>query len=128
MIVLACVLCTTPEAFKIHEAQTLLNRVLPSACFANKLAEQKISDYWINQLQGANERLSIRFYRDDASSVVGYTYKWDTNFYLNRKFHDRYNACQSGSNVAHELTHTLGYVHKADVGYAVNYAFESCCP
>ena len=126
MITLLCAYCTTSEAFKILEAQTLINRTLPTHCFANKLAERGVSDGWINRLQGANERLSIRFYFED-NKVVGWTYAGDTNINLNRKFHSQFSACKTASNVVHELTHTLGYQHKSDVAYAANYAFEACC-
>lgn len=126
MITLLCAYCTTVEAFKILDAQTLMNRVVPTHCFANKLAERGVSDEWINRLQGANERLSIRFYFED-SKVVGWTYARDTNINLNRKFHDKFSACKTASNVTHELVHTLGFVHKVDVAYAANYAFEACC-
>jgi len=127
MILLACMLCTGAEAQKIHLAQTLINKTLPTACFANKMAEVGVSDYWINQLQGADKRLEIRFYREE-SQTVGWTYLNDNKINLNRKFHDGYTACQSGSNIAHELAHTLGYAHFVDVAYATNYAFSACCP
>lgn len=147
MILLACVMCLPYEAERIPYVQPLLNRTVQTHCFANALARQGVSDYWINQIQGAHENLRIHFYREQ-SNVVGWTYLWDSKVHLNRKFHDSYNLCQTGSNVAHELTHVLGYAHansltadkqlqidgyfmfapSNDVAYATNRAFEACCP
>lgn len=147
MILLACALCTAFESQRMEYVEPLLNRTIQTHCFANKLAERGVSDYWINQIQGADTKLSMYFYRD-TSSTVGWTYLWDSKVHLNRKFHDKYNLCQTASNIAHELTHTLGYAHPGsfvggkqiqvdgysffaasnDVAYNVNYAFETCCP
>lgn len=130
MILLACVMCLPYEAERIPYVQPLLNRTIEKHCFANELAARGVSDYWINQIQGANTNLKLYYYREN-NGTVGYTYLYDSTIYLNRKFHDGYNLCQTGSNVAHELTHALGYAHpsngKNDVSYKVNAAFEACC-
>lgn len=127
MITLLCAYCTTAEAFRILDSQKTLNDVLQTRCFADHMSEQGVSNDWTRALQTANKRLVIRFYYED-SKVVGWTYAGDPNINLNRKFHDTFSTCEQASNIAHELAHTLGYMHMADVAYATNYAFERCCP
>ena len=126
MILLACMICLPFEKDRIEFEQPLINRTVQTHCFANALADQGVSDFWINQLQGYDDRLNIYFYREDTNTV-GRTNLGSKNIELNRKFHDRYNLCQTGSNIVHELTHTLGFAHFIDVAYAANYAFEKCC-
>lgn len=126
MITLACMLCTTPEAFKLLDVQPLINRVVQSQCFANNMYAQGVSDVWIDKLKNANVRLPVYFYTQDTTTV-GYMNPGSNNIYLNRKFHNVFTRCKTGSNITHELTHVLGFRHKADVAYAANYAFEACC-
>jgi len=126
MITLACMLCTTPEAFKLLGVQPLINRVVQSQCFADNMYARGVGDVWIDKLKNANVRLPVYFYIQD-SNVVGYMNPGSDNIYLNRKFHNFFSRCKTGSNITHELTHVLGFRHKADVAYAANYAFEACC-
>jgi len=126
MILLSCMLCTTPEAFKILDAQALINRTVQSQCFDARMAEQYISREWVEAIRRARNDLPVYFYREN-SNVVGYMNPGSDNIYLNRKFHDGFSLCKTGSNITHELVHVLGYRHKADVAYAANYAFEACC-
>lgn len=126
MILLSCMLCTGFEAQKIHLAQTLVNQVTRTQCFADSMYAQGIGDYWIDAIKGARQNLPVYFYRQN-NNVVGFMNPGSPNIYLNRTFHDSFTACKTGSNVTHELVHVLGFRHKADVAYAANYAFEQCC-
>jgi len=133
MITLACILCTTPEAFKIHDAQSLINRVVQTQCFTNEMYAQGVSDNWIDAIRSAKHRLPIYYFHSDETETeldeytVGYMNPGSDNIYLNRKFHNSFSRCQTGSNITHELTHVIGFRHKRDVAYAANYAFEACC-
>lgn len=126
MILLACIACIGAEAQKIHNVQGIVNEVLTSQCFEKQLYARGVSQYWVKKLQNADEDLQISFYRQD-NKTLGWTYKNDTHIRLNRKFHDKFSACQTGGTVVHELTHTLGFVHFVDTAYSAGYAFEDCC-
>ncbi len=124
MLTLACVLCTIPEAFKILDAQALINRTFASQCFQTTLA-QIVGNEDMRHVVSANKDYQIKFYYEQ-SNVIGYVNGTQPIIYLNRFIHSGYNVCKSASNIAHEISHTQGFSHFFDVPYSVNYAFEAC--
>lgn len=126
MILLTCMDCTTAEAFKIHATQTLVNNVTQSVCFDNEMRKLNVPYGWIDRVQNANIKIPLYYYFEDTQTI-GYMNPGSPNVYLNRKFHNTMSKCRVGSNIAHELTHLLGYRHVVDVAYATNFAFEQCC-
>lgn len=117
MITLLCIACTTPEAFKVFDAQTKLNQILPSVCFKSR------SDFDFAPVDG--QRWPVKFYFANTNTV-GFMEPGDPTTWLNRRFHDSFSVCKTASTIAHELTHHAGFRH-FDAAYQVNQAFEECC-
>lgn len=126
MLTLACILCTTPEAFKILDAQALLNKFLNEGCFTREMYDRGVSLEDIRTVRSADKRYPVYFYREN-SRVVGYMYPGSLNIYLNRQFHDSFTTCQTAANLAHELAHQVGMRHFVDVAYATGDSFNACC-
>ncbi len=121
-----CLLCTEPEWYKIQHIRPLLNEVLPSECFADSMRSMAVPDKWIKLLATAQNQIPVKFYREN-SNVVGYMNPGEDTIHLNRKFHDGFGFCKTGSNIAHEILHVQGFRHFIDPAYATNRAFEQCC-
>jgi len=128
---------------KTQRVTPVVNRVLNSQCFSSQLKDLGVAPRWISAITTAKRTVPVRYVWEDTLSV-GYTYPdTDNHIYLNKKFHDGFSACQTGSNLAHEVLHLEGFRHAYvaldgrqdqlffpfvwDDAYKINTAFESCC-
>lgn len=106
----------------------LTNEQIWEKVFAGAEALQPAINYQLD--------LTVTMYNKSYSSVVGYTYPSDLKVYTNRKFHDKYGACDVAGNLFHEWTHKLGFGHsyeytksrESSVPYALGYLLEGLCP
>ena len=125
-VILVCLACTFAEYSRLGQLETALNETLQTQCFGEKMSAQGVPYSWIEKLQNASRDIPLHYYFAD-NRTVGYMNPGQDDVYLNRKFHDSFSTCKQASNIAHELSHILGYRHLADVAYATNYSFEACC-
>lgn len=86
MLTLLCVLCTTPEAFKILDAQPKINSVINSQCFKNK------SDFDFSPVDG--KRWPIKFFSANTDTL-GLMNPGDPTTWLNRRFHNSFSVCKT---------------------------------
>jgi hypothetical protein len=111
---------------KIQRVTPLVNEVLNSQCFTAELRNMGVAERWIGAMTTFKGKVPVYFYFAD-NGTVGYTEPdFSKNVWLNKKFHDSFTLCQTGSNLAHEVLHLEGHRH-LDAAYSVNIAFERCC-
>jgi hypothetical protein len=124
---------------KTQRVTPLVNKVLMSQCFSREARNVGMSERWLSLITTAKRRVDVIYYFEDTSTI-GYTIPdVNKNIYVNKKFHDSYNLCQTGSNLAHEVLHLEGFRHFGVTGvqeqefagwddaYKVNAAFDACC-
>ena len=89
----------------------------------------------VQDLRTRTVEIHLVTYYKRFSKVHGYTYPDVNKIWLNRKYHSGASLCSEASNLAHELSHKLGYGHsfKAtqsrpySVPYSINAGFTKCC-
>lgn len=128
---------------KAQRVTPLVNKVLNSKCFADELRDLGVNPRWVDAITTAKRKVPTVFYYAN-NGTVGYTEPdWSKSVWLNKKFHDGFGLCQTGSNLAHEVLHLEGFRHIGvalngrqeqlefpfvyDDGYRVNDAFNACC-
>lgn len=138
-----CRNCTTDEVAKYAKVTEKLREVMHSQCFKDAILSRQMIQTMertpaqvLEHVLGQNREISIELYTNRLVRTVGYTYPNTKNIWLNRKYHNGYGICQSGSNLSHEgAGHKNGYDHATQwskerdfsVPYSFNYAFEKCC-
>jgi hypothetical protein len=88
----------------------------------------------VAHLRSSPVKLDLQMYRS-WRGVVGYTYDGVNKIWMNRKFHDGFNVCESASNLGHEITHKNGFVHDfkptkrrpCSAPYIVGTVVKKCC-
>ncbi len=135
-----CVTCTTEEAVKLEQAESIANRVVQSDCFKDFMLKWgliwtngKTPEEVVEHIRNTQLEVPVHYYRGRCS-VVGYRNVGKPDIYLNRCVHDSYDAEMTASNATHEWSHVLGYDHpyrykrwrNKTVPYAINEAFQSC--
>lgn len=126
MFFITCLLCTTPEAFKVHDAVGQIDKVFASQCYYDAMERAGVSQADARTVANVEGNFGVKFYQAD-NKTVGYMNPGETTIWMNRKFHNSFGVCDTASNLAHELAHMAGFYHKADVAYSVNDAFSQCC-
>lgn len=120
-----------------------MNETIGSKCFEDFfVAREKLhstngksAKEVVKHLRSSNVKIELITYYKKWSKVAGYTYPNVNKIWLNRKYHAGASLCSEGSNLAHELSHKIGYGHdyKATVNrpysvpYSINAAFKVCC-
>jgi hypothetical protein len=138
----SCQYCTDYELKKNQDAVIKVRETLRSQCFKDEWSKKsliqtnsKTNQEVLDHLLSLNILLKLQMYRKAFSSASGFTYPSDEVIYLNRKFHDKWNACTIGSNLVHEASHKIGYSHDFNpsptrpqtVPYSLNSVFDKCC-
>lgn len=124
---LVCADCTQAEFDKVQVAEVLVDQTFRKDCFLREMEKRGVSFGDATVVRTVTGTFDMHFYyRDDH--VIGWMTPGQPDIWMNRKFHDTYGACETSSNIAHELCHMQGFRHaKADVCYATNAAFSACC-
>lgn len=131
---------TEQDLIRNKETLKKANEIINGECFKSKMLSLPISwtnnkskEEVVNVLRGTSE-IKIRMYLENTSTI-GYMNPGSNILNFNRKFHDKFSACQSASNLAHEVSHIKGFRHPSwrvpgrsnTVPYAINVAIEACC-
>jgi hypothetical protein len=123
----------------IQKVETTIN----SSCFENEMLSSSVDAGQMNglskkqvieKMRSSKTTIELELYRS-WKNTVGYTFSSTKRIWMNRKFHDKFNACQVAANLAHELTHKLGFKHdlKAtkrrpySVPYVTGDIIKKCC-
>jgi hypothetical protein len=137
-----CRKCTEHEARRNGQAVEKIRETLRGECFREGWMKReliqtngKTNAEVLEHITSANVTIQVEMYRSLIGRVHGYTYPNSSTIWMNRKYHDSWNACTVGSNLAHEFSHKIGYDHdyKAtarrpnSVPYAINTVFDECC-
>jgi len=133
---------TKKEEIKLHKYIKVMNETIASKCFFNFINSRKIiktnslkNSEVINMLRTYNVKIELEMYYKRWSKVSGYTEPNVSWIKLNRKFHTGASLCSEASNLAHELSHKLGFGHSYratkqrpfSVPYSINEGFKKCC-
>jgi hypothetical protein len=134
---------TEKEEQKLLEYIPVMNNTIASECFDNFIqarpglhsTQNKSAAEVVQHLRTSTVEIHLITYYKRFSRVHGYTYPNVNKVWLNRKYHAGASLCSEASNLAHELSHKLGYTHsyKASkirpfsVPYSINAAFKACC-
>lgn len=101
---------------KLIEAQGILNEVLDSEIFcqkvlAAKFTQTKLSNPEILMLMRADKLVRVSRYYKWWSRVVGYVSGAKDRINVNGKFFDSNTAVEAASNLLHEYAHIQGFSH-----------------
>lgn len=122
-------------------ADRLVNETIQSQCFKSFMLQRKLiqaggqtNAQVVDTIQRANLTLPVQAYYAN-NNVVGYRQPPSNTIYTNRKFTAGANACDRASNLLHETTHTIGYIHDFNpsqvrpysIPYSTNAAVAACC-
>jgi len=110
---------TSKEVERNKIAAQKVEETINSQCFETELLKSYLD---LNQTNGMTKVQVLELIRSSKTTVelemyrswrntIGYTMSSTKRIWLNRKFHDGFNACDKASNIAHELTHKLGFKH-----------------
>lgn len=132
---------TDKEKLKLEKYIPVMNNTIASKCFEDFMSNRNVhttNGKSIKQVVAdlRTKKVDINlvtYYKNNRTK--GYTYPNSTTIWLNRKFHKGASYCSEASNLAHELSHKIGYGHsfKASrsrpytVPYSINAAFTVCC-
>lgn len=130
---------------KIYAAKIKVNETIKSQCFndffllkkyRSKIIQTngKTRQQVLDDIVSYAEELNVNTYFKN-NNVIGYRQPPLKDIFINKKFHDKFSPCASASNLAHESTHVMGYVHDFkstkrrpySVPYTVSAAFSFCC-
>lgn len=131
------------EEAKLKKYIPVMNNTIASKCFEDFIkarpglhsTQDKNAVDVVKHLRTSKVKIHLITYYKRFSRVAGYTYSNDNRIWLNRKYHAGASLCSEASNLAHEVSHILGYTHsyKASksrpfsVPYSINAAFTACC-
>lgn len=130
---------------KLKQAEIKVNETIQSTCFNDFLTQPKFRSKLVQtnglsrsqvveKIKSTTLTVPVVYYFKN-NSVIGYRQPPFNTIYLNKKYHDKYSACSSAANLAHEASHVLGFTHdfKAtkrrpfSVPYSISHAFSFCC-
>jgi len=133
---------TEKEKVKLNNYIPKMNETIDSECFKTFMVNRNIHTTQnksnaevVKHLRTSQVEIHLITYYKRWSKVHGYTYPNVNKIWLNRKYHAGASLCSEASNLAHELSHKLGYTHdfKAtqrrpfSVPYSINAGFTACC-
>ena len=120
----------------------VMDSVLKSKCFLDfmkerdiKKANGKSNEEVVAHILNSTVDIELIMYYKRFSKVHGYTLPDVNKIWLNRKYHNGASLCSEASNLAHELSHKIGYGHNYkssvyrpfSVPYSINAGFKHCC-
>jgi len=121
----------------------VMDKTLRSVCFSDFLEKRvklhstngKTAGEVVDHIRKSTVNIELIMYYKYFTKVHGYTEKGANWIKLNRKYHTGASLCSEASNLAHELSHKIGYGHAYkstvarpySVPYSINAAFIICC-
>lgn len=124
------------------KAMDRVRETLRGECFQKALLDRaliqtggKTTAQVLNEIINGDVKVKLSMYRS-WKNTVGYTYAPPYDIiHCNRKYHDKMDPCDVGANLAHEITHKMGYTHDVNpnkqrpfsVPYSVGTLVDQCC-
>ena len=134
---------TSKEVERNTIATQKVEETINSQCFEAEWVKSYLD---LNQTNGMSKAQALELIRSSKTTIelemyrswkstVGYTYSNTKRIWMNRKFHDAFSACEKAANIAHEITHKIGFGHdlKAtmrrplSVPYMTGAIMKKCC-
>lgn len=98
--------------------ETILGQCFEDEWHASNMDENQLNGLSkvgaIQRIKGARTTIELESYYSWVNTV-GYTFESTKRIWMNRKFHNGFTTCQKAANLAHELTHKIGFTHDVKV-------------
>lgn len=135
---------TTMEIAKNTQASQKVETTILSQCFEKEILASCLDE---NQSNGLTKKQVLNLVRSSKVTIdlemykswrgtIGYTYEGVNKIWMNRKFHNGFNVCESAANLAHEAVgHQNGFKHDmkatkrrpCSVPYVLGSVVTKCC-